>query len=120
MRGPAVITALYTAHHLAFRRGAQAFSVSPFAARIAVAIHERGGEATSHEIAEDLGSAGAPVRRELAAMYALQLARGDGPAGRGKPGTVTSVALTEAGRALVKQVYAEQRAHVDRRLEAVS
>lgn len=99
------LTRGYTRLHLAFRSAARMFGTEPLAARIALAVAERGGEATTEQIYADLGSVGAQVRRQLGRMYESGLAIGTGAGGgRRRPGVHVRVRLTASGNELAQLV----------------
>jgi hypothetical protein len=101
------ITAEYTAIHQAIAEEGKRVGVKPFCIRVLLAVHERGGEATTLEIEEDLKADDAAVRRAVLALYSKKLARGCGvDGGPRRPGVRTVVQLTDEGRAVCGRITA--------------
>lgn len=94
-------TLSYSRLHSALADAAATFDVVPMVARVAYALHERGGRATSQELQADLCCGDSAVRRALIAMYAARLAVGVGSdGGPRRAGIVTLAKLTPRGRAM--------------------
>jgi hypothetical protein len=98
--------ATYTRTHTALVATAHETGLKPFDVRVILALHERGEEATSFELSEDLNSEGSQVRRSLLGLYEREMCVGEAAdGGRRRPGTVTQVRLTPVGRAVVTFFY---------------
>lgn len=99
-------TRTYSNFHRALSAGCKEFGIEPTLGRIAVALYERGGDASSDQLEADLANPdGTTTRRGLSRMYRLGLAQGhaaDG--GPRRPGSRSRVALTQSGRALAGRI----------------
>lgn len=99
------VTESYSLMHEAFAVAARDYKVEPTVARVVYALHERGGEGTSHDLDVDLWLDASGVRRALLTMYANGLATGIGVDGkRRRPGTLTLVTLTVSGQAMARRI----------------
>jgi transcription initiation factor IIE alpha subunit len=108
------ITAHYSHAHAGFAVAARMFDCTPMVARVALAIHDRGESATTHELETDLCVHGSAVRRALLWMYEAGVAVGEGDDGkRRRQGVVTRVRLTPAGQNMVWTVLRAARAARD-------
>lgn len=103
----ATVTSAYTAAHAAFATTAQRTGLKPFAIRTMVALVDRGGSATTFDLADDLAVSRSAVRRIAVDLYASPFALGvaDGGGDRG-PGRVSRITLTRAGAELAADVVA--------------
>lgn len=100
------LTESYARTHAALRAVADTEGLSPFAVRVLVAIVDRGGSATTHELDADLQAGASMVRRALVEElypggFAAGTASTGGPRRRG---VVTRVALLHNGRRAVMAV----------------
>lgn len=99
------LTATYTRLTTAFVAAATAGELSVMDVRVVLAIADRAGAATSHQLAEDLRCESSLVRRALARLYARSYAIGEGlDGGPRRPGVLTIVRLTRRGAAVAKGV----------------
>lgn len=99
------LTWVYTRTHAAFKDAGAWAGIRPFAARIVLAIADRGGSTTPEQLAEDLATDGSAVRRCLAVLYARGLATGVGAdGGERRIGVMTTVGLTDDGRKLARRI----------------
>lgn len=103
----ATLTATYTRLHDAFKAIAAEEGVELTSIRLAVAIAEQGGSATSDELEaafNDL-TGGSQVRRALLTLYSSGLAIGLArTGGRRRRGVRTRVTLTDKGTHVVQRV----------------
>lgn len=106
------LTQTYADLHQSLAAAARMYRLVGHDARVALAIYERGGQATSPQLYHDLGNAAA-VRRSIAALRAAGLATAaavDG--GRVRRGINLRVTLTPSGEGLAKHVIrGYERAH---------
>lgn len=103
--GPVSITKTYTRLHAAIREEAKRAGVGKLAVRLALAAHDRGGSATTDELAEDLLEIDSVIRRGALAVYSKKLATGHGiDGGPRRPGIRSVVELTDAGQAMCARI----------------
>lgn len=98
-------TETYTRLHAALVSEAREHRLVPATVRAVVAVHERGGEATTLEIEKDLGMDGSAIRREVPAIRLRGLAKVTGiDGGPTRRGVRSLIVLTETGRAMAERV----------------
>lgn len=101
------VTSDYSRAHRAFIRVAHANAMSPWEARLLVAICELGDGVTTQGLHEVLDCEGSSVRRSLGVLYERSLACGTGPGGsRRRQGVRSEVSLTVGGRILARRALA--------------
>lgn len=102
------LTVTYSRTHDAIATVAAQHDTTPRVARVLVALLDRGGSATSHELADDLYAGGSFIRHALINdIYPRRWALGEADGGgRRRPGCVSRITLTAPGRAIADEVLA--------------
>ena len=100
------LSSIYSRIHSALREAARKHGITPFAARLLLAVDELAVDATTDVLEEVLHEPnGSMIRRELQHLYAKGLAQGEAvTGGPPKRGTRTRIILTESGFGLVRAV----------------
>lgn len=102
------LTARYSVIHNALREAAHERELPPHVARVALAVYERGGEASTRDLYDDLAEHGSQLRRSLGVLYSSELATGTGSdGGARRRGVHALVTLTDAGVQMCEEVLAE-------------
>jgi hypothetical protein len=101
------LTRAYSQLHRALVDAARTEHLTPTDVRLLVAIHERGGQARTDELAADLCCEGTAVRRSVGALRGFWLKASAEGGGKTRPGVQTVLTLTTAGRRLVERVAEE-------------
>lgn len=101
------LTDRYSALHRALVDVARRRDLAPMDIRVLVALHERGGAATSEEIEQDLLCEGSAVRRSWLVLRESSYVFTSGiDGGRARQGVRTQLTLTAIGRGLAEQAIA--------------